>query len=106
MKSSSKAQAIKAVLKECNAIRVRLGKTPIRKMKKGARFSGFSCPIARTIGCGVMNCSIGWHETHSSAMPSASIRPLLAVSKPVLLEFANAFDLGKYPELELLYRDY
>lgn len=75
------------ILAYCNRIRKKMGKKPIKQMRKGYRGLPCQCPIAHTIGLVKV-----WAGVHTD---TDSYKFTKQVSK-----FINEFDAGLWPELE------
>lgn len=85
------SKMLNEALVECNAIRVRLGRKPRRKMLKGEPWANSRCSIAMTIGSGSMTY-FGWLPGYKDCFQDK-------IFSETLGEFAERFDEGKYPEL-------
>ena len=87
-------------LKFANAVRVKLGRKPVTRLRKGEECSATRCPIARTIGGQI------WIDvTERRAAAYTDIDDLRYVRNPFLVggrraaDFIEEFDDGNYPEL-------
>ena len=87
-----------AALKVANRVRKMLGKRPVKRLKKGERGAGTSCPIARTIDwddC-VFVC-----ENDNGVEASYPGLGLIRIKNAKARDFIKKFDSGLAPDLEL-----
>lgn len=91
-----KQSLIAATLKWCNSMRRKRGKEPLKKLPKGRRWNGASCPCGKATG--VFVARSGWSENKHDATWGVGISGKIP-SK--VSEFVAHFDEGRIPEYAL-----
>ncbi len=95
------------VLKCLNDAREVLGKAPLDAIPKGVVGSSCLCPVAQALDCEAVVCSIeilfDYENRRSAEMVANKWQTSSLVGgvvpPPILTDFIEAFDEGKYPEL-------
>lgn len=84
-----------------NARRMELGLAPLEAFSKAVKGSCFHCLLARALTEGDNRAHLGyWNEATAGKLTIQTAEETLETDVPeVVCQVANAFDLGKYPEL-------
>ena len=82
---------IDATLKWCNRIRAKDGKKPLKKLPKGERYNGSSCP------CGSAS---GYFVGRSNYKKNAWSDEILGTLPAMVTDFTRLFDHGFLPQFD------
>jgi hypothetical protein len=93
----SESTYIAETLAWCNALRKERGKAPLKKLPRGERYEGESCPCGKATGLFVER--YGAYVSRQEFERSAA--SLVANTTPSVRRFIGAFDLGDLPQYEV-----
>jgi hypothetical protein len=86
-----------AALLFANVARKKLGRKPVKRLRKGDQVSGHSCPIAKTIGGNIFVTDLP--DRGAEVTYRFENEMIAATDSKLVRDFISNFDAGEVPEL-------